>query len=60
MQVYGNSAEPTVLYEDDGSWNPSLAEVTLTWEPSKQSGSLRRSGNGSGPRYEAAGWKLLE
>ncbi len=60
MQVYGNSAGPAVLYEDDGSWNPSLAAVTLTWEPSKQSGSLSRSGDGNGPRYEAAGWKLFE
>ena len=59
VQVFGDSAAPAVLYEDDGSWNPSLAEVTLTWDSAKQSGALRRSGNGSGPRYEVAGWKLM-
>ena len=53
VQVYGDHPAPAVLYEDDGAWNPSLTEVTLAWEPP---GSVTRSGNGPGPRYEVAGW----
>ncbi|MDR3698121.1 MAG: glycoside hydrolase family 31 protein [Candidatus Sulfopaludibacter sp.] len=60
VQVFGNPAAPAVLYEDDGSWNPSLAAVTLSWDSDKQAGSISRSGNGTGPRYEVAGWKLFE
>lgn len=56
VQVYGNSPAPTVLYEDDGSWNPSLNEVTLSWAGE---GSVRRSESGSGPRYQVAEWKLV-
>ena len=57
MNVYGNNPEPAILYEDDGSWNPLFNEVTLKWA---SEGSLSRSGNGSGPRYEVAEWKFVE
>ena len=58
-QVYGDRALPAVLYEDSGEWNPSLAEVTLAWDPARQSVALHRSGSGAGPRYEVATWKQV-
>jgi alpha-D-xyloside xylohydrolase len=57
VQVYGDRPAPATLYEDDGGWNPSLAEVTLTWDAQTRSGSLKRSGGAAGPRYDVAGWK---
>ncbi|MBZ5617176.1 MAG: glycoside hydrolase [Acidobacteriia bacterium] len=59
VQVYGETPSAVTLYEDDGSWNPSLAEVALAWNSERRSGSLRRSGGGSGPRYEVAEWKQI-
>jgi alpha-D-xyloside xylohydrolase len=58
-QVYGDRPAPAVLYEDDGSWAPALAEVTLSWDPAARSGAVRRSGGGAGPRYEVTGWKEI-
>jgi len=58
-QVYGDSPRPTVLYEDDGSWRPSLAEVTLTWDGARESGAVSRSGSGGGPRYVVTTWKAV-
>jgi alpha-D-xyloside xylohydrolase len=51
VQVYGREPGAALLYEDDGSWNPSLKEVTLTWGPS---GAIRGA-----TRYEVAGWKVI-
>jgi alpha-D-xyloside xylohydrolase len=56
VQAYGNSPAQAVLYEDDGTWDPSLSEVTLSWQGE---GSLKRSGSGSGPHYEVAEWKFV-
>ena len=58
-QVYGERPRPAVLYEDDGSWNPALTEVTLRWHADARTGSVARAGSSSGPRYEIAGWKVL-
>ena len=55
-QVYGESPRPAVLYEDDGSWNPSLAEVTLTWDAAKKSGAVNRSGGAGRAQYEVVRW----
>ncbi len=55
-RVYGEQPRPAVLYEDGGEWNPTLAEVTLAWDPATPSGALRRSGSGAGPRYEVVEW----
>ena len=56
VQVYGGNPAPATVFEDDGSWNPVLNEVTLSWN---LQGSVRRSGNGNGPRYEVAEWKFV-
>ncbi len=56
VQVYGDRPAPAVLYEDDGSAMPALTEVTLTWEGA---GSVKRAGEGAGPRYQVIGWKVV-
>jgi len=59
VQVYGESAKPAVLYEDDGSPNPQLTEVTLSWDYNKGSGSLERAGHGSGKRHTLKKWQVV-
>ncbi len=55
VQVYGIHPAPATLYEDDGSWEPSLGEVTLTWDGKL---SMHRKG-GNGPQYELVEWKVV-
>ena len=55
-QVYGESPRPAVLYDDDGIWNPSLTEVTMTWDAANKSGAVKRSGGGGRARYEVVRW----
>jgi alpha-D-xyloside xylohydrolase len=50
-QVYGAGPARAVLYADDGTWNPSLETVTLSWDAG--AGSVRGSG------YEVIGWKAV-
>ncbi len=57
MHAYGNQPAQTVLYEDDGSARPALAQVALFWEAGQQEGSVDRKGSGTGPRFEVAQWK---
>ncbi len=53
VNVYGGKPLPATLYEDDGSWVPSLAEVRLDWDADRQTGSLKGAGTG---KYEVAKW----
>jgi alpha-D-xyloside xylohydrolase len=57
VQVYGEAPNAVVLYEDDGGWAPALPEVTLSWDGA--AGAVKRSGTGTGPRYEVTGWKKV-
>jgi alpha-D-xyloside xylohydrolase len=45
-QVYGENASPALLYEDDGSVNRQMTEVTLRWDPARRAGSAERVGRG--------------
>lgn len=54
VRVYGDHPAQATLYEDDGSWNPPLAPVTLTWDPAARSGAIHGAS-----RYKAAGWKQI-
>jgi alpha-D-xyloside xylohydrolase len=56
VQVYGSTPAPATLFEDDGSWLPSLTEVTLTWN---REGAVHRSANGGAPMYEISEWKVM-
>jgi alpha-D-xyloside xylohydrolase len=59
VQVYGKSAGPAVLYEDDGSPDPQFTEVTLRWDQEKNSVSVERAGRGSGNRYVLKNWQVI-
>lgn len=58
--VYGNYAASARLYEDDGSFEPTLSEVQLSWDPKRRAGSVKRLGGVAGPRYEVTRWALVE
>lgn len=59
VQVYGESAGPAALYEDDGGPNPQITEVTLHWDHEKSLGHLEREGRGSGNRYALKNWQVI-
>ena len=50
-QVYGAGPARAVLYADDGTWNPSLETVTLSWEAGAGSARVRIRGD----RLESSG-----
>jgi alpha-D-xyloside xylohydrolase len=52
--VYGEGPASTVLYEDDGSWAPSLDEVRLSWDAAARQGRVSRFS-----RYEIGEWKQI-
>jgi len=58
VQVYGDRPTPAVLYEDDGSWNPAVGEVTLTADGGRP-GPVTRSNEGAGPKYQIRNWKFV-
>jgi len=59
VQVYGAGETPAVLYEDDGSPDPQFAEVKLSWDPERKSGSLERTASISGYRYTVNQWQVI-
>jgi hypothetical protein len=44
VQLYRKSAKPAVLYEDNGSPNAQITEVTLSWDHETGAGFLERRG----------------
>ena len=54
VHAYGERPAPFLLYEDDGSWSPSLNAVTLAWDMEKEAGTFQRKGDG---RYKVMDWK---
>lgn len=58
-QVYGSPSAPTLLFEDDGSWDPSFTEVRLLWDALRARGSIERGVTASTPHYEVARWKVI-
>jgi alpha-D-xyloside xylohydrolase len=53
VNVYGDQTVPAILFEDDGSWAPSLEEVQLLWDSKSKSGSIKRASAG---KYEVEKW----
>ncbi len=51
VRVYGERPAAATLYEDDDSGAPSLAEVTLAWDPAAKTGTIRGAA-----RYDAVAW----
>jgi alpha-D-xyloside xylohydrolase len=60
--VFGDGSIPATLYEDDGSGNPSLAEVRLEWEAAIGQGKITRpdiSNSANAYRYSVIEWKQM-
>jgi alpha-D-xyloside xylohydrolase len=55
--VYGTKPNPTLLFEEDGSATPKMAQVSLEWNQSTRSGSLQRTGSTTGSQYEVVEWR---
>jgi alpha-D-xyloside xylohydrolase len=55
--AFGSEPSQTVLYEDDGSARPPLAEVAVFWEMGQDKGTVNRSGSSPSSRYEFVEWK---
>ncbi len=60
VRVFGSKPAPFTLFEDDGETfdfaKGAANQVTLRWDP-KQGGTVQRTGNFPGRRYEIVGWK---
>jgi len=57
--VFGENQQPATLYEDDGTFNPELKEVKLTWDNRKLKGSLERTGKAGELQYSVVDWKFI-
>ncbi len=57
--VFGENQQPATLYEDDGTVNPELKEVKLTWDNRKLKGSLERTGKAGELQYSVVDWKFI-
>lgn len=54
VQVYGNGALPTKLFEDDGAFTPALPDVCFEWDAAKKVGRITGA-----KRYTVTRWKYL-
>lgn len=59
-QVYGENTREALLYEDDGSVNPQMTEVTLRWDAARETGFVDRAGRGAGKQYTVEKWQLIK
>jgi alpha-D-xyloside xylohydrolase len=57
--VFGENARQTLLFEEDGSWEPVLNEIKLVWDPGKKKGKLLRNGKPSSTGYSVIKWKEI-
>jgi alpha-D-xyloside xylohydrolase len=54
VQVYGDGARNARMFDDDGSFTPSLAEMSLAWNATTKTG--RATGSS---RYSVSEWKAV-
>jgi alpha-D-xyloside xylohydrolase len=54
MHIYGSKSCAFTLYEDDGSFVPSLKEVPFSWDASRNKGK-----KGSSVSYKVSDWKVM-
>lgn len=59
-QVFGDGSLGAELYEDDGSYTPTLSRIRLTWDAGKSEGKITRQGNvAPGAEYRVVQWKQV-
>jgi alpha-D-xyloside xylohydrolase len=59
VRVYGHGQHSFVLYEDDGLPAPEFTQVRLTWDATKQAGSVERTGPKRGHSYTVTKWERV-
>ncbi|NUQ27230.1 MAG: glycoside hydrolase [Acidobacteriaceae bacterium] len=57
VRAYGPGTLECSLHEDDGSLNPEIDVLTLTWAEGQGEGSVRRSGSNGQIRYSVQKWE---
>ncbi len=57
VRVYGKGEHRVLLYEDDGSPNPTFTSVTLAWDADRRTGSMERSGPTRERSYRVTNWE---
>ena len=55
--IYGDGHRSAILYEDDGSYLPSLNPVTVSWNNDTKSGTVSRAGASGPATYDVVAWK---
>lgn len=58
-RVYGRGIGATLLYEDDGSFEPSLDQVKLSWDEAAGKGAVVGSTAAKAPRYQVVRWHTV-
>ncbi len=58
-RVYGDGAQATTLYEDDGTFEPALTPVRIEWNSRAREGVVVRTGARSGMEYSVEEWKTI-
>jgi alpha-D-xyloside xylohydrolase len=59
IEVYGDNAQPTLLYEEDGSFDPTLIEIKLEWNKNKQKVNLQRNDKPLSMHYSIVDWQMI-
>lgn len=60
VMVYGDGSRGARLYEDDGSYEPTLPEVRLSWDASSGKGATVRSAPAGARAYSVVDWRVVK
>lgn len=60
--IFGNTIQPTILYESDEQLNPTLVKVELMWGADGKKGNIKRSGAAKSGmnQYSIVEWQRVE
>jgi alpha-D-xyloside xylohydrolase len=58
--LYGSEPATTTIYEDDGSYEPALEPVRLSWDGLGFQGEEKNSKGVKPERYKVVRWKLVQ
>lgn len=57
--VFGDGSQGAQLFEDDGSFTPTLTRVTLSWDKAAATGQLATAESTVKPKYNVTEWKVV-
>jgi alpha-D-xyloside xylohydrolase len=59
VRVYGSAIRGSVLFEEDGSFDPKLTRAHLLWDGSTRTGRIERNGPVGEPAYQVRQWTQI-